>query len=208
MNTRQTNRTSEQERQAASGEQSMRPERTASIEETLRPDQTAPFDLATQPDQLSPSDISPPADEVGPGEDDVFEVNPDFTDQRLETVSNDDFDPDIETVFPPTDPVVGVDERGRTEVVGGFSATSLDATGVARSSDGRLGDEAIADAIRRELREDALTTDLEIEVLVQQGVATLRGTVTALEEAEQAEMIASNVPGVEAVREELEVSGI
>jgi hypothetical protein len=158
--------------------------------------------------RLSPSDISPPADELGPGEDDVFELNPDFTDQRLETVNEDDFRPDIETITPPTDPVVGVDAHGRTEIVGGFSATSLDSTGVARSSDGQLGDEAIADAIRRELREDALTTDLEIEVIVRQGTAILRGTVSTLEEAEQAEMIASNVPGVDEVREELDVSGL
>jgi hypothetical protein len=41
--------------------------------------------------------------------------------------------------------------------------------------DGRPGDEAIADAVRRELREDATTTSLEAEVLVHAGGVHLRG---------------------------------
>ena len=67
------------------------------------------------------------------------------------------------------------------------------------------GDEAIADAIRRELREDSSTTALEITVDVFRGVARLRGKVADLADAENAEAVASMVPGVREVREELKV---
>jgi osmotically-inducible protein OsmY len=111
-----------------------------------------------------------------------------------------------EPYFPPTDPVLTTDALGRPRVLSGFSATSDQEIGVARSaSDRRLGDEAIADAIRRELREDALTTELDIDVQVWQGVAHLRGGVSGLEDAENAEAVADRVPGVHEVVEELEV---
>ena len=94
-------------------------------------------------------------------------------------------------------------------MLGGFSASSMESVEVAPSaSDNRLGDEAIEDAIRRELREDASTTDLNIQVLVRQGVARLRGTVADLDDAENAEAVASRVPGVREVVEELEVAEI
>lgn len=53
-----------------------------------------------------------------------------------------------------------------------------------------------------ELREDAATTDLRVDVLVWDGVVRLRGTVPTLEDADNAEAVAARVPGV---REELEV---
>ena len=112
-----------------------------------------------------------------------------------------------EVYTPPTDPVVTTNETGQFEVLGGFGATSMDSVEVARSaSDNRLGDEAIEDAIRRELREDASTTNLRIQVVVRQGVARLRGTVGDLDDTENAEAVASRVPGVREVVEELEVA--
>jgi osmotically-inducible protein OsmY len=63
-----------------------------------------------------------------------------------------------------------------------------------------------ADAIRRELREDAATTDLVIEVVVEQGIARLRGRVPGLEDADNAEAVAARVPGLRDVVEELEVA--
>jgi osmotically-inducible protein OsmY len=104
---------------------------------------------------------------------------------------------------PPTDPV-----GNNREVIGGLQTTSMDEVTVARSSDGTLGDEAIADAIRQELREDAATTALEIDVSVFEGVVRLRGGVPLLEDAESAEEVAARVPGVVEVREELEIIGI
>lgn len=109
---------------------------------------------------------------------------------------------DGETYVPPTDPV-GTD----TEVIGGFARTSMDTTEPERSSDGTIGDEAIREAITRELREDATTTALEVNVEVIQGVAILTGSVSDIIDAENAEEVAGRVTGVVEVRERLEVQG-
>jgi osmotically-inducible protein OsmY len=146
------------------------------------------------------------------------EIEPDFTDQPLLTDPvaaagpsggyEDPIQSGDDVYVPPTDPVVKGDERGELEVLGGFSPDSMDEVAVAPSaSDNRLGDEAIADAIRRELREDAATTDFEIDVLVRQGVARLRGRVADVDDVENAESVAARVPGVREVVEELEVGG-
>ncbi len=121
--------------------------------------------------------------------------------------SGDDSVSDGDEVYvPPTDPVVAAGEHGEVEVLGGFSTTATD--GVAplpSASDNRLGDEAIEDAVRAALRRDAATTDLDVEVLVRNGVAHLRGRVSDLDDADNAEDVASRVPGVLEVVEELEV---
>lgn len=110
---------------------------------------------------------------------------------------------DGEAYVPPTDPV-GTD----TEVIGGFSRSSMDTTEPERSSDGTIGDEAIRDAIARELREDSATTALEVHVEVIQGVAILTGKVADIIDAENAEEVAGRVTGVLEVRERLEVEGL
>ena len=117
-------------------------------------------------------------------------------------------DEEPETTFAPTDQVVGLDERGDLEILGGFSETSLDDVSAEPSASGsRVGDEALAEAIRRELREDASTTTLEIEVVVRSGVAHLRGSVPFLEDAEAAEEVASRVTGVRTVVDDLNTTG-
>ncbi len=107
--------------------------------------------------------------------------------------------------FPPTDPVVepsGDDEE--LSIIGGFGAVSYE-----RSEDARpgqtFGDEQITDMVRRELREDAATTDFDIAVETRNGVVFLRGTVETLDDAENVEAVAGRVAGVVDVREELEV---
>ncbi|HEX8034081.1 MAG TPA: BON domain-containing protein [Ktedonobacterales bacterium] len=181
---------------------------------------------APQPDDIDPGKLRlpPDTDELDdptllheiPGDD------ASLTDQPLETnalnVANDsvyDADDSVEpdpAYFAPTDPVIGSgpnEDPTRAEVVGGFEPTSLDDVSVDPSAeDNRPGDEALADAIRRELREDASTTDLQIHVYVVNGVAHLRGTVPSLEDAENAEAVASEVPGVIEVDEELDVQGL
>ncbi len=142
------------------------------------------------------------------------ELDADFTDQQVSTTSLEMAGVDVgedrdETFFAPTDPVITTDSHGEAKVLGGFSATSDQSIEVDRSaSDGKLGDEAIAEAIRRELAEDAATTALQIKVIVREGVAHLRGTVEDMEDAENAEEVASRVPGVREVVEELRVEAI
>jgi len=145
------------------------------------------------------------------------ELEPDFTDQPMlrdvtHAAGPSSSDPEdlVESgnlvYSPPEDPVVGTDAHGRAQVLGGFGETDIT---VERSAmDDRPGDEALADAVRRELREDAATSELTIVVAVRQGVAHLRGRVADLEDAENAEAVAARVPGVREVVEELEVSNV
>lgn len=117
---------------------------------------------------------------------------------RADLVSDGD-----QVYVPPTDPV-GSD----TEILGGFSRSSLDDLAVERSSDGTIGDEAIRDAVLRELREDAATTGLAVTVEVTNGVVRLGGTVDDLDDVESAEEVAARVPGVAEVVEDFEVTGL
>lgn len=104
--------------------------------------------------------------------------------------------------FPATDPVLSPSGR----VLGGFAKTSMDSLGVTPSTlDTRPGDEALADAIRRELREDASTAGLRIHVEVRGGVAFLHGRVDGLEDADNAAEVASRVHGVRQVVEHLAI---
>jgi hypothetical protein len=102
-----------------------------------------------------------------------------------------------EPYFAPTDPVLN--DRGR-EVIGGFEGTSMDEIAVEASTiDEEPGDEALAEAVRRELREDALTSHLHVAVEVKRGVAFIRGDADDLEDADNAAEVASRVSGVQRV---------
>lgn len=109
----------------------------------------------------------------------------------------------------PTDPVTSDDADGNLTVNNGFAPTALMGQETDPSVEDRApGDEALTDRINAELHEDAATTDLEIDVTVQQGVARLRGTVPDLVDAENAEAVAADVPGVQEVRENLDVQSM
>ncbi|MGE3960048.1 MAG: BON domain-containing protein [Dehalococcoidia bacterium] len=110
---------------------------------------------------------------------------------------------DGETYVPPIDPV-----GGNREIIGGFARSSLDSTDTERSSDGTYGDEAIHDAVARELREDAATTGLDLTIAVMNGVVTLTGTVEDIVDAENAEEVAARAAGVVEVIEALDVAGL
>jgi osmotically-inducible protein OsmY len=145
-----------------------------------------------------------------------LEFEPGVNSQPLETneinvvdsdVRDDDAPDEPEPAyFASTDPVITANAQGNIDVLGGFAASSDDEIAVRRSAeDARPGDEALAEAIQRELREDALTTDLSIDVEVREGVACLRGRVPDLTDAENAEEVANRVPGVRAVIDDLEM---
>jgi osmotically-inducible protein OsmY len=163
------------------------------------------------------ADLPESLDEIAAG---GGEVEPDFTDQPLlrdpleapgaSSSEADDPASSGEVVYePPTDPVVTTDASGAARVLGGFGSEDDEEPAVERSAeDNQPGDEALADAIRQELREDAATADLSILVAVRRGVAHLRGRVPGPEDAENAEEVASRVPGVREVVEELDVASL
>jgi hypothetical protein len=144
-----------------------------------------------------------------PGHDDVEGAEPEFsgdigTTDPIEAVE------EGEPYFPPTDPVITTRTRGDegVEVLGGTTPTSMDELqpeGPAATTAPQPGDEQLREAVLRELREDALTTDLRIDVHVRNGVARLFGTVPTLDDAEAAEEVAARVDLVTEVWDELEV---
>ncbi len=147
-------------------------------------------------------------DDVSELDDPSQELEPDFTNEIEGAPAADQDDEMPETFDAPTDPVIRVDESGEAHVLGGFSPSNDDVS-VARSAlDGRPGDEAIADAVRRELREDAATTHLNLTVIVRDGVVTLRGVVEGIEDAENAEEVAGRIPNVVDVIDETTVPGL
>jgi BON domain len=130
---------------------------------------------------------------------------PDFMALDVQTTP-DESGSGAEPIFPPTDPVIAVDQHGRPHVLGGFSSDSMASLEVeASAEDTSPGDEALADAVRRELSEDAATTGLAIAVFVRRGVVHLRGGVSDLEDADSAAAVAARLPGVRHVVEELDL---
>ncbi len=115
---------------------------------------------------------------------------------------------DAETYVPPTDPVVTTDDQGNAQVLGGFGATSMEEPAVAPSETHGPADSALEEAIRRELRRDAATTDLPIEIEVIDGVAHLRGEVSDMVDSDNAAEVAGRVPGVLEVIDETDVTGL
>lgn len=117
-----------------------------------------------------------------------------------------DYSEGEEVYVPPTDPP----SDGANEVIGGFQTTSMDPeTPVEEASPDTLisgpADEALRDAVIQELREDSMTTALDIRVIVRNAIVHLHGVVDDLLDAEAAEEVAGRVRGVRAVREELEL---
>lgn len=124
---------------------------------------------------------------------------------------------EAEPYFPPTDPVVQPTEDDQElEVVGGFEDTSMEETAEDPGLDssetapespvaGDRDDETVREDILRELRQDALTTDLDVDVEVINGIAVLKGSASSLEDALNAEEVTWRVPGVRDVREEITI---
>jgi hypothetical protein len=111
--------------------------------------------------------------------------------------------------FAPVDPVLTTDARDDAVVVNGWAPSALSSEEHAdRAAKGtELGDDPLAEAVRRELLEDAMTTALRIRVQVVNGIVVLRGRVASLEDAEAVEVVASQVAGVREVRDELDIAG-
>lgn len=136
------------------------------------------------------------------------ELEPDFTDLPLETIPS-EADAGAEPIFAATDPVISVDEHGFAHVLGGFGSDSMASIDVEPSAeDTHPGDEALVEAVRRELKEDAATTSLNIDVFVRRGIVHLRGWVPGTEDVDNAEAVAERVPGIREVVDELELPAL
>jgi len=169
----------------------------------------APSDpLAQEPEHQDDTPLRPVDDVVDRDAGDaVLDDDADFTDQPLTTDAAEVVEDDEggRAYFPPTDPVLRP-TAGQPEILGGFAPTA-DAPTPDRSADGRVGDEALADAVRDALALDASTADLQLNVEVRDAVVHLRGAVVSIDDGENAEAVAAAVPGVVEAVDETEVSG-
>lgn len=161
--------------------------------------------MKKEPEHADDTPLRPIENAVETSDDDeILDDDADFTDQPLTTDANEVIEGDTDaTFFPPTDPVIRAGADGEPEIAGGFSP-SAEPGAPERSSDGRIGDEGLADAVRDALALDASTADLRLTVEVDGGVVRLRGAVAGIEDGENAEAVASAVPGVAEVVDETE----
>jgi osmotically-inducible protein OsmY len=183
----------------------------------------ARIDNQIEVESILPTDIDDfagdePSAELAESRADVeAQIEPDFTDQPglfdpIEASGAESSNPEDpaesgEVYTPPNDPVLSTNIHGEARVLNGFdSGEELEVEPSAL--DNRPGDEALADAVRRELAEDSATTDLHIFVAVRNGVVHLRGRVEDLDDADNAESVASRVPGIREVVEELDVANV
>jgi len=102
--------------------------------------------------------------------------------------------------FPPTDPPVRM-RRGsdQLEVASGFMSTALDDDEIEEGSTDEIGSEELVDRVRRNLQEDARTSELDLYVSALYGTVVLTGFVDDNLDSESAVAVAAETPGVEDV---------
>jgi hypothetical protein len=110
---------------------------------------------------------------------------------------------EAEPYFPPTDPVVRIDQKGETQIAGGFGTGEAPEQPPGAAVPNAPPDEALEDLVHRALRLDASTAHLRLKVGVAQGVVRLRGMIEDESDAENALAVAGDFPGVVEVIDEL-----
>jgi hypothetical protein len=106
-----------------------------------------------------------------------------------------------EPYIAPTDPPVVPGGRDTIEVAQGFAGTS---EGYEERA-GTPGDDEITERVRDLLGSDAATSTLNLHVYTVDGVVYLRGRVQSLDDTDLAAEIASRIPGVVDVVDEMTV---
>lgn len=110
--------------------------------------------------------------------------------------------------YPPEDPPIQPSEKLRdADIATGFATSADDAPPEESEVPARFVDSDwdIAQRVREALHLHAYTSDMNIRVQVYDGVVSLRGRVTALQDLAVVEDIASEVEGVDEVREHLTI---
>ena len=106
---------------------------------------------------------------------------------------------DAEPYDPPTDPPVLPGGRYGVHIATGFGESALQE---AADDGASMDDEDIRQEVVLTLAQDSLTSKLSLRAAVANGVVRLTGGVSSIEDAEYAESLVSNVPGVQDVLDE------
>ncbi len=85
-------------------------------------------------------------------------------------------------------------------------ATGADTADSKKMSAPIINDVAISDAVKANIAADSVMEPVDIDVITEEGVVTLQGTVNNASQVERAGHIAINTPGVLKVDNELKVS--
>ncbi len=96
-----------------------------------------------------------------------------------------------------------VDEKGETQIAGGFGTGEALERHPTAATRGVPSDEALEDLVHRALRLDASTAHLRLKVGVARGVVRVQGMIEDEDDAENALAVAGDVPGVVDVIDEL-----
>jgi hypothetical protein len=104
--------------------------------------------------------------------------------------------------MPPVDPAALPSSDQGADVATGFGVSAEDAP---FRADAPVGDGWIQEEVERVLREDSITGRLPLTVRVLDGTVYLHGYVEDAEDADQAETVVAQVPGVVSVEDRTEV---
>lgn len=134
-------------------------------------------------------------DMIALGQDDPDDMT-DITADAMQSADN------AEPYIAPTDPPVLPGGRDNVEMAQGF-ATSSDGE---EQRAGTPGDDEITQRVQHLLHTDAATTHLRLAVETTEGRVYLRGVVPGLDDTDLAAEVASRVPGVVDVVDEMTVA--
>jgi hypothetical protein len=100
---------------------------------------------------------------------------------------------DAEPYVPPVDPPVLPGGREGIDVATGFGFSSDEES--AHDPQPR-GDEDVLDEVLLTLRQDSITSTYSLDAVVDNGVVTIRGPIGSIDEAEHAQAVVGELPGV------------
>jgi|GEM_PF-1346084 len=116
------------------------------------------------------------------------------------------------TYIPPIDPPITIDQDNpeSIEVATGFALSSDDGEDQAGMDRRHMSGDITRDFIRHALRSDSTTTHLadRVDIATVNGTVVLRGEVDDLIDSDNLVAVVSDLPGVEAVRDETVIRGL
>lgn len=116
------------------------------------------------------------------------------------------------TYVPPIDPPIQIDQDDpeSIQVAAGFGLTADEPEMDGSFESARLTEDDMVARVRRALVNDSSTSHLadRLQIVTVHGTVTLRGLVDDLDDTDNIVAVVSDIPGVEAVRDETTVRGL